>query len=193
MSAAMLASRSEVPLEALESTSVPAKVNPELAKGSFRQDYDLIIGEGLPERYGWMLMPYFEKLILYADFWARDEQGAKLDDYHLKLDLSYYKSWPPSAGFINPESRSFDPQKDQKWFPKLSSAPQNTEAQFHISRDLPSGNRQMICNSMTLEYYESGHNPNPEQRWNGERHNFGTTLSTIQLLLRKPYYGGRSG
>ena len=171
--------------------SVPAKVNPELAKANFRHDYDMIMVNNLADNYQWMLLPYFDKLILYADLWSTDEQSSRLDDYHLKLDLSYYRSWPPSVTFINPNSRSFDLRTDQKWFPKLASAPPGTEAQFHVSYNFGDGPRQLVCNSMALEYYQSNHSPNQDQRWNPERHNFGTTLSTIQLLLRKPYYGGR--
>jgi len=172
--------------------SAPAKVNPDLARASFRQDFDLVVQEGLPDGYGWILMPYFDKLILYADLWATDEHGKRLDDYHLKLDFSYYKSWPPGVAFVNPESRSFDLQRDQKWFPKLASCPPGTEAQFHMAYNFSDGPRQLVCNSMVLEYYQSNHNPREDQKWNGARHNFGTTLNTIQLLLRKPYYGGRS-
>lgn len=141
----------------------------------------------------WTLQPSFEDLILYVDMWSMDQSGSKLDDYHLKLDMSYYKIWPPGAMFVNPNTKGFDKARDMKWFPKLAAAPPGTGIGLHPEHDLQDGTkRQLICNSMVLEYYLSNHNPSEQEKWDPNRHDFGTTLSTVQLILRKPYYGGPS-
>jgi hypothetical protein len=174
-------------------TPLPSKVNSELAKSYFQADYALVCDQGFPRMNGWALQPSFEDLILFVDMWATDESGSRLEDYHLKLDMSYYKSWPPSVMFVNPGTMNFDKAKDMKWFPKLAAAAPGTGMGLHAEHGLQDGTkRQLICNSMVLEYYLSNHNPSDQERWDSNRHNFGTTLNTIQLILRKPYYGGPS-
>ena len=171
----------------------PAKVNPELAKAQFQEDYQLMMDNHLPEHYGWQVTPEFDNLLLYVDLWATDENFVRLDDYHLKLDMSYYRTWPPGATYINPETKAFDPTKDLKWLPVKASNPPGIDIGYHKEHKLTDGNiRQLVCNSMTLEYYLSNHNPTPEQKWNPEKNTLSSTLLALQLMLRKPYYGGRS-
>ena len=171
---------------------VPTKVNPRLAEEYFRSDYEIVKQNGVSNACGWELSPSFESLLLNVNMWSFDEEGIRVDDYHLKLDMSYYKTWPPGVTFVNPETQTFEHPKDLRWFPKLASSPQGTQFGFNPSTQLTDGStRQLVCNSMVLEYYLSNHNPAPHERWDSSRNNFGTTLSTIQLVLRKPYYGGR--
>jgi hypothetical protein len=171
---------------------VPTKVNAKLAEAYFRTDYQIVTQNGLPSIYGWEFDPSFDALLLNVKIWALDENGNKMDDFYMKLDMSYYNTWPPGVTFVNPETRAFEPTRDLRWFPKLVSAPQGTQFGFSPSTRLTDGSvRQLVCNSMVLEYYMSSHNPSPQERWDPNRNNFGTTLSTIQLVLKKPYYGGR--
>lgn len=175
------------------STQTPCKLDPELARSYFKEDYDLVMQQDLPKLYDWTLCPDFDNLILSVKMWATDELGGRLDDYYVKLDMSYYKTWPPGVSYVNPATNTLDQAKDMKWFPKMSNAPSGMGIGYHISYALVGVEaKQMICNSMMLEYYQSNHNPTPNQKWNPDRHNFGTTLSNLQIMLRKPYYGGRS-
>lgn len=173
--------------------STIAKVNKELAKAQFNEDYEKMLEQNLPSRYDWVWTPDFDNLLLYVDLWAKDENDARLDDYHLKLDMSYYRTHPPGVTYINPETKMFDPEKDLKWLPQKSQVPPAMDIQYHMSYKLLDGTqRQMVCNSMTLEYYLSNHSPTPEQKWDSTKHTFAATLTTLQIMLRKPYYGGRS-
>jgi len=125
--------------------------------------------------------------------WSFDEYGSRLEDYHLHLDMSYYRTWPPGVTFVNPHTRRFEPNKDMTWFPRVASKPENLDIQFHSNYGYqvrPAG--QLVCNSMVLEYYQSNHSPTEVQRWNPAKHNFGTTLNVLQIMLKKPYYGGPS-
>ena len=171
----------------------PAKLKPELARAYLEEDLAKVRDQKMAEQYEWKLEPDFEDLKLQADLWSFDERGAKLDDYHAVLDMSYYRTWPPGVTFVNPETMKFDPVKDLMWLPKVAQKPEGLDIQFHPNYGYPNGVAgQLVCNSMVLEYYESSHNPTPVQRWNPSTNNFGTTLHTLQIVLRKPYYGGPS-
>lgn len=170
-----------------------AKVNQELAKAQFREDYQKVVEQNLSTIYDWILTPDFDNLLLYVDLWSTDESYAKLDDYHLKLDMSYYRIHPPGVTYINPITKIFDPSKDLRWLPIKGQALPGVDIGYHPSYALTDGTqRQLVCNSMTLEYYLSNHNPTPDQIWDSTKHTFAATLTTLQLWLRKPYYGGRS-
>src|SRR5690242_19486810 len=112
---------------------LPAKVNPELARVEFQQDYNLIIEQNYLHIYKWNLEPDFDNLILYADLWSYNNNGLQLDDYHIMLDMSYYRTWPPGVTFINPTTKSFDQQKDLKWFPKMVNKPSGMDIGYHLA------------------------------------------------------------
>lgn len=172
---------------------IPVKQNHELAKSCFEQDFRKVEQLNSELDYGWILSPFFSDLQLYIDIWAKDENGAKLDDFHLKFDMSYYRKWPPGVTYINPETKTFNGGSDLRWLPKLVIKPPSVDIAYHPSYKLTNGEtKQLVCNSMTLEYYLSNHNPNPDQKWDPSVNNFGTTLLTLDIMLRKPYYGGRS-
>ena len=78
--------------------SAPSKTNPELAGAQFKEDLKLI-PEDYAERYDWNLKPDFGDLSLYADMWSVDERYSRLDDFHVVMDMSYYRTWPPGGDF----------------------------------------------------------------------------------------------
>ena len=53
-------------------------------------------------------------------------------------------------------------------------------------------NRQLICNSTTLEFYDVRHSVQAQHIWDASRHNFNHTLFTITEAMRH-YYKGRQG
>ncbi|MDC8451675.1 MAG: hypothetical protein KGH87_00570 [Thaumarchaeota archaeon] len=170
-----------------------AKTNQDLARAQFKEDYQKILEQNLPSMYDWILIPDFDNLLLYIDLWSTDENSVKLDDYHLKLDMSYYRTHPPGVTYINPVTKIFDATKDLRWLPVKGQAPPGMDIGYHQTYSLSDGTqRQMVCNSMILEYYLSNHNPTPEQIWDPTKHTFAATLTVLQIMLRKPYYGGRS-
>ncbi len=172
---------------------LPSKVNTELAKAYLKADYENVCSQGLPQRYEWSISPPSDDLVLHVKLWSRDESDLPQDDYYLRMTFEYYNSWPPGVTFVNPETDKFESSRDMEWLPKIAAKPLGTDFGFNPSTALQDGTtRQLVCNSMILEYYLSNHTPNDQEKWDPNRHNFGTTLSTIQLILRKPYYGGRS-
>ena len=172
--------------------STPTKNNPALAKIQFKEDLELI-PEDYQERYGWNLTPELDDLRLYADLWSVDKEYNKQDDFHIVMDMSFYRTWPPGVTFIDPQTKTFDPNKDMKWLPTIKSKPPGTDIHYHHSYSLTTKvTKQMICNSMFLEYYQSNHAPKPEETWDPNRHNLFASLSLLQMMLTEPYYGGRS-
>ena len=173
--------------------TTPNKNNPELAKSQFKEDL-----EGVPKyyvkRYGWRLKPEFDDLRLYMDMWSVDGEYNHKDDFHVVMDMSYYNNWPPGVTFINPTTKVFDPNTDMRWLPKISSKPDGIDIAYHVAYELTTGTtKQMVCNSMTLEYYQSNHNPDADERWDPNKHTLFATISMIQTMLTEPHYGGRGG
>lgn len=172
--------------------STPSKNNPELARALFKHDLKRI-PPNYVERYGWNLTPDFDSLRLCVDMWSVDDQYVQLDDFHIVMDLSYYRNWPPGVTFVNPETSTFESNSDAKWLPQIKSRPTGTDIDYHQSYKLNSGEtKQMVCNSMCLEYYQSNHNPTQEEKWDPDRHTLFATLHLLQTMLTRPYYGGRS-
>ena len=173
--------------------NAPSRTTPELASAQFKEDLELI-PSGYAEQYGWNPKPDFGKLSLHVDMWSVDERYVRLDDFYVAMDMSYYRTWPPGVTFVNPETRAFDLGADMRWLPSIKSKPPGTDIAYHPAYALNTGEtKQMICNSMCLEYYQSNHSPAPEEKWDPGRHTLFATLRLIQTMLTKPYYGGRAG
>lgn len=172
--------------------NTPSKPNLELAKAQFKCDLEAIPNDHV-ETYRWSLKPDFGALTLYVDMWSVDKRYARLDDFHIMMDMSYYRTWPPGVTFVNPETKGFDPNKDMKWLPTIKSKPPGTDINYHPAYQLSTGkSKQMICNSMCLEYYQSPHTPTSEEEWDPNKHTLFATLRLLQMMLAEPYYGGRS-
>lgn len=170
----------------------PARPDPAISRSQFEDDLDAAAASRKAARNGWRLEPDYDRLRLHADLWSCDERGNRLDDYHLDMDMSYYRDWPPGVTFVNPKTRAFDPAVDMRWFPAEPAArPPGIDIGYHTSYDFSGTSRQMVCNSAVLEYYMSNHAPKEDERWDPARHTLYTTLSLLQTMLTRPYYGGR--
>ena len=53
--------------------------------------------------------------------------------------------------------------------------------------------RQLVCCSMTYEYYVTGHGPTAAQRWRQGRHTLAATLNRVHDALNSPNYQGPAG
>ena len=111
----------------------------------------------------------------------------KEDHYLLRLGFQAYRKWPPSAQFVNPDTKSYAYPNDQQFVPKLTSP----ECYTHVAyRRTPQANPvQLICCSATLEFYEALHQVRPEHLWRGTD-TFLTTVNAIQKAMAS-FYGGR--
>ena len=173
---------------------IPDKPHPELAKSQFREDLKKIPIDYV-EHYQWNFEPNFDDLRLCVDMWSFDKNHNMPDDYHIVMDMSYYRKWPPGVTFVNPETQIFDPARDMKWMPRMNAAPNGVGIGYHASYTLATTKKtkQMICNSMILEYYQSNHAPKPEEMWDSNKYTMFATINLLQEMLTEPYYGGRSG
>ena len=171
----------------------PTKNNPEIARRQFEEDIELVLKHPYAEYFDWKIEYNVEELHANVGLWAFDESHNKLDDFHIVMNFEYYRTNPPGVMFVNPETRKFDKSVDLRWLPALASHPPGLNIAFHPSYDgYPDGiSRQLVCNSTVLEYYISNHSPTEDERWDPTRHNLFATLSTLQMTLKKPYYGGK--
>ena len=173
--------------------SIPSKNNPKLAEMQFKEDLVKVLANTHSQYNEWNFTPDYGNLHLYVDMWAFDENHCKLDDFHIDMDMSYYRNYPPGVTFINPDTKSFDPCKDMRWLPRIAPRPTGINIRYHPKFRLNTGQtKQLICNSMILEYYQTEHTPTGDQRWSMNRHTFFATLDILQMMLFKPHYWGRS-
>ena len=106
------------------------------------------------------------------------------DDYTLRLGFQAYRTWPPSAQFVNPQTQSYSYPQDQHFVPQLTSGECRTHAEYcHGTKRI-----QLICCSATLEFYEVKHNVNPEHLWS-DTDNFWTTVNAIKRAMGSFYQG----
>lgn len=112
------------------------------------------------------------------------------DLFLLRLQFSYYPEWPPSAMFINPLTRQYDKAKDLIWLPRIEG---NSRVQVHADYQYDGKGLQLICSSMTLEFYKIRHGCKESDLWT-PKHTFAATLNEIEMGLRPgDGYKGRMG
>lgn len=109
------------------------------------------------------------------------------DHYLLRLGFQAYRKWPPSAQFVNPETKGYVYPNDQRFVPKLMSPECYTHVAYRpTAQAYPV---QLICCSAILEFYEVLHQVKPEHLWK-ETDTFLTTIMAIRKALTS-FYGGR--
>lgn len=171
----------------------PAKSDPAVARARLERDVKIVEAHRRALEWGWELEPDYDGLRLYVNMWALDEEGNRLDDYHIDMDMSYYPDYPPGVTFVNPETRSFEFGTDLKWFPRWGSTPPYTKLCAGLSPNPPGQRKvQVIRNTMFLNHYLEGTEQQPCGAWNPDRNTFFATLYILQQLLTRPHYGGRS-
>lgn len=139
-------------------------------------------------RNGWRLTRH-DPLTLIVGLRARPID-ASAEEFTLRLSCDYYPTWPPDVRFVNPETLAYDQASDQRHLPVLSAPYCYLHPAYGYSVAYRYG-PQLVCSSMTLGYYFSGHNPTPEQRWDPDRYSIGTTIHTVHRALQSPHYQGR--
>lgn len=112
------------------------------------------------------------------------------DLFLLRLQFSYYPEWPPSAQFVNPLTRQYDGTKDLIWLPRIEG---NPRIQVHSAYKYQDKTLQLICSSMTLEFYKIRHGCKESDLWT-PAHTFAATLNEIEMGLQPADgYKGRLG
>ncbi len=164
---------------------VPLPNTPARAQAALDADLPLVLRGRTLEELGWARPDLLTLLIPLIGFRADETR----DNYLLRLHFLYYSDWPPSAFFVNPETRTYRYPEDLRWLPKIEGT---NEIFVHPHRDVPGGGKtQLICASVTLEFYQELHDVEARLVWDSTVQNFSATLAAIERGLRQPYYKGR--
>jgi hypothetical protein len=166
------------------------RVDPELAAEAFTHDLDQFWASGRPTRWGWsMTRP--DPLTALLNVTGMRGDGI-LDEYRLLLDASSYDDYPPGVYFVRPDPPYARPAVGSRWLPSFGPAP--FEFGFHPVYQYPDQiSDQLVCFSQSRDYYISGHNPQPGQRWQPGVHTVAATLNRLHEVLSVPCYQGHSG
>lgn len=157
----------------------PVVSTPAEAIAALEADLPLVLRGRTLEEVGWKRP---DPLTLLVPLSA--SRGDQADEYLLKLGFGYYRAWPPSAQFVNPATLTFVKGKDNCWLPRISDP--KSEIATHAEHQ----GVQLICCSVTLEFYLVGHGFKPEHGWDPSVQNFAATLNAIERGLKAPLYGG---
>jgi len=126
-----------------------------------------------------------DDLTLLVDMSAVHPQTAKTDSFLLRLVFDHYPNNPPSAQFVNPETKKYEGTQDASHIPQIEGA---QHIHFHPNYN---GTGQLICSSTTLEFYKVQHGVDAAHRWDARPHSFLDTIAAIKSGLAQPFYRGR--
>jgi hypothetical protein len=161
--------------------TTPVLATPSDAIAAFERDLPKALKNRTLEEAGWHRL---DDMTLLVPLQGRQVNGT-IDSYLLRMGFACYPEWPPSTLFVNPQTLSYDKAKDQCWLPKIEACSEiavHTDYQNH---------GQLICCSLTLEFYAILHGVQPEHVWNSQKHNFAATINQIDWALRSQFYKGR--
>lgn len=161
----------------------PVASTPARAVRALEADLPKVLGGKSLVDEGWTRL---DSLTLLVPLWGRRQDIE--DDYYLRMRFSHYPDWPPSAQFVNPTSLAYRFPEDQHWLPRIQGT---NEIAIHPNYQFEGRACQLICCSVTLEFYEVRHAVKPEHLWNAEHQNFAATLNAIKRVLGPPFYAGR--
>jgi hypothetical protein len=113
----------------------------------------------------------------------------RVDPYYLELAAHHYGPHPPRVRFV--EERTWAvAQPGSLWLPVLESPP--GWFGLHPSYSLADGPGQLVCFSFSLDYYTTGHTPQPTEVWRQGQHTVAATISRLYEILGPQYYRGRT-
>jgi hypothetical protein len=140
---------------------------------------------------GWNRTPIDDLHVVVSIPALRDDGGA--DDYYVRLGAEYYDTYPPSVLIVEPVHGWPRARAGTPWWPTMN-APSwfnlHDSYQYADGEGRPLSEGQLVCFSMTAEYYMSNHAPTDAQRWTPGRHTVAATLSRLAEILSPPHYKG---
>ncbi|HEV3188491.1 MAG TPA: hypothetical protein VGZ04_10680 [Acidimicrobiales bacterium] len=118
----------------------------------------------------------------------------RFDSYFLKIGAEYYDAYPPTVLFVEPIDGLPRARANTEWWPRLNSTPGwiQLHDSYQYQENGSSYEGQLVCCSVTAEYYISGHVPTDSQLWSTGERTVAATLSRISEILAPPFYGGPS-
>jgi hypothetical protein len=187
-------------------SEVPAAADEEIAAAVFADHVTRVEASAQARAHGWRFT-WLDPMHVVVAITAIRPSGER-DGYHVKLGAEYYDQYPPTTSFVCPPRAAVggQPARDgwigapagSRWLPAVANL---SWLAIHATYSFPVGvanatdgvARQLVCCSMTFEYYISDHNPTTAQRWQQGRHTLGATLNRIQEALTSPNYQGPAG
>jgi hypothetical protein len=177
-------------------TTVPALADPDIAAATFAAHLERALASEPAVRSGWTatIVSPLEAVIHLT---ARRLDGTT-DLFHLRLRAQWYDQFPPQAEFVapprDPDPSWWNPSTESRWMPRINNGvfPDGRFA-FHPAYTFGTEQRQLICCSMSFDYYISGHGPTEAQTWRQGRHTLVALLTRVQEALLPPAYEGPAG
>ena len=182
------------------SSQVPPAANPQIAAALFAAHVEQVVGGEQAAAHGWTFTQ-LDALHVAVALTAKG-QSTRRDVYYVKLGGEYYNLYPPTTSFVCPPSGGREPwipaPPGSRWLPAVAAMDWFA---IHTGYSFPNGvagapdnvQRQLVCCSMTFEYYISSHTPTSGQQWRPGRHTLGATLNRIQDALDSSSYQGPAG
>lgn len=161
--------------------TLPVLATPTDAIAAFEQDLPKALRHRTLDEAGWRRL---DDMTLLVPMEGLQANGA-VDSYLLRLGFAWSPEWPPSTLFVNPKTLAYDKTKDACWLPKIEGC---NEVATHTDYQ---GHGQLVCCSLTLEFYAVLHGVQPENVWDSQRHNFSATINQIEWALKSKFYKGR--
>lgn len=165
------------------------RANPVVAMATFTGHLDqLWANRGLAER-GWARETVDDlHVVVTIPAHRTGEHGEVTEPFHVLLGAEYYDLYPPTVMFVSPEAGWPRARKGSRWWPNVVGIPW---LGLHDDFQYPDGpRRQLVCFSMTAEYYMTGHNPTEAQRWRQGTHTVAATLNRLADVLSSSSYRG---
>jgi len=181
-------------------TAVPALADPEIAAAVFADHVARVSGGAQARDRAWAFT-WLDAMHVVATVTGTRPDGQH-DAYYVKLGAEYYDMYPPTTSFVCPPrpATGSQPGRDgwpeapagSRWLPNVQGLPwlaiHSGYANFADGEA-----RQLVCCSMTYEYYITGHGPTAGQRWQQGRHTVAATLNRIHDAINCPNYQGPAG
>src|SRR5207248_8106281 len=107
------------------------------------------------------------------------------DLYHFRLGADYYDAAPPTVSLVEPDGVTHPP-KGSRWFPVLQPP-----GWFGLHADYPwpdGGKRQLVCFTLSAQYYMTDHSPTESQEWRQGRHTVAATLFRLAEVLSPAHH-----
>lgn len=165
-------------------------VDPEVAARTFHRHLDTYWANRHLDASGWSRTA-IDDLHTVVSIPARRANGT-IEPYFVRLGAEYYDPYPPTVLLVAglegwPRARS-----GTTWWPQISRpdwiALHGTYQ--YTDRQGQQFEGQLVCFSMTAEYYMSNHSPTENQRWCQGRHTVAATLSRLAEVLGPAHYIG---
>lgn len=162
----------------------PVLATPADAIAALERDLPKVLRDRTLEEAGWRRLDDLSLLVPMTGV----QPNRTVDNYFLRLGFAYYDDWPPSAQFVNPDTLEYNQDTDKCWLPLIDGT---DEIRVHAAYDGGGYKLQLVCCSLTLEFYLVRHGVKEQHVWRRGKNNFAGTLNQINWALKSEFYKGR--